>query len=168
MPSTNELSGEQEVARQLHEWNKSAFGGLFDYLLHRWVSGQNTPHAPLTCRLGTVSRRSSACKSILSCEADILNPECTSLADLRSLLLAGERRTACSLKSVDQFWERDLQLLREGEEIGFVDSFSLTRSGRGDSARAAPRIHKKESSPSRKSRGEKCLAYNQGLIRDLV
>jgi len=37
MPSITDLSAEQEVTRQLHEWNKSAFGGLFDYLRKRCV-----------------------------------------------------------------------------------------------------------------------------------
>ena len=60
------------------------------------------------------------------CEADTLNLKCTSLEGLRSLLRDGEQRVPSSLKSVDQVWECDLQLLREGEQIGFGNPMALT------------------------------------------
>jgi hypothetical protein len=43
-PPRSDLSAEQEVTRQLHEWNKSAFGGLFDHLRKRYALPSQRPH----------------------------------------------------------------------------------------------------------------------------
>jgi hypothetical protein len=45
MPPTTDPNAEQEVTRQLHEWNNSAFGSLFDYLDERLdFPLAHTPH----------------------------------------------------------------------------------------------------------------------------
>lgn len=67
-----------------------------------------------------------------------------SLDGLRTLLRDAEQRTACSLISVDQVWECDLQLLREGENSGFGHPIALTTEWRCGDARETPRNHKKE------------------------
>ena len=56
----------------------------------------------------------------------------TSLDGLRTLLRDGEQRVPCSLKSVNDVWECDLQLLREGEQIDFSHLIALISMGEVD------------------------------------